>query len=112
MLVAKGARRLAACFEDARVIRFEPPEIMLMEHNAINAAFAQELQNCLNPRFGEDGVRWTITVSQGIGRPSMREKELAADQAARDAILNAPMVAAVRSVFPDAELIEEVRSGS
>ncbi|WP_116089541.1 DNA polymerase III subunit gamma/tau [Sphingomonas crusticola] len=112
MLVAKGARRLAACFEDARVIRFEPPEIMLMEHNAINAAFAQELQNCLNPRFGEEGVRWTITVSQGIGRPSMREKEQAAAQAARDEILNAPMVAAVRSVFPDAELIEEVRSGS
>jgi DNA polymerase-3 subunit gamma/tau len=112
MLVEKGARRLAACFEDARVIRFEPPEIMLMEHNAINASYAQDLQNCLNPRFGETGVRWTITVSQGIGRPSMREKEDAAAQSARDEILNAPMVAAVRSVFPGAELIDEVRSGS
>ncbi|WP_420137565.1 DNA polymerase III subunit gamma/tau [Sphingomonas sp.] len=112
MLVAKGAHRLAACFEEARVIRFEPPEIMLMEHNAINAAFAQDLQNCLNPRFGETGQRWTITVSQGIGRPSLREKEQAAAQAARDEILNAPMVAAVRSVFPDAELIEETRSYS
>ncbi|WP_442681156.1 DNA polymerase III subunit gamma/tau [Sphingomonas sp. ASY06-1R] len=112
MLVAKGAHRLAACFEDARVIRFEPPEIMLMEHNAINAAFAQDLQNCLNPRFGETGQRWTVTVSQGIGRPSLREKEQAAAQSARDHILNAPMVAAVRSVFPDAELIEETRSFS
>jgi hypothetical protein len=34
------------------------------------------------------------------------EQERAAADAARDAILNAPMVAAVRAAFPDAELIE------
>jgi hypothetical protein len=38
------------------------------------------------------------------------QQEQAAASAARDEILNAPMVAAVRSVFPDAELIDETRS--
>jgi DNA polymerase III subunit gamma/tau len=112
MLVEKRAHRLAACFEDARIIRFEPPELMLVEEKAINAAFAKQLQDCLNPKLGEEGVRWTITVSQGIGRASLRDREIAAAEAARDEILNAPMVAAVRAAFPQAELIENTRSMS
>jgi DNA polymerase-3 subunit gamma/tau len=53
---------------------------------------------------------WDIEMSDAPSEPSLLQQEQAAAQAARDEILNAPMVAAVRSVFPDAELIEETRS--
>ena len=55
-------------------------------------------------------VAWDIEISDAPSEPSLLQQEQAAAQAARDEILNAPMVAAVRSVFPDAELIEEIRS--
>ncbi|UAK23438.1 DNA polymerase III subunit gamma/tau [Sphingomonas nostoxanthinifaciens] len=110
LLQQKGALRLAACFEEARVIRFAPPEIVLAESRAIGPGFVQEVLACINPKFGESGLRWEISVAQGLGKASMREQERAQEQAARDAILDAPMVAAVRAAFPDAELIEEPRS--
>ena len=106
LLVAKGARRLAACFAEARIIRFAPPEVMLAAGRGIDAAFAGEVQGCLNPKYGEPGARWQITVSDGIGKPSLRDLEDAAEQAARDAILARPIVAAARAAFPDAELID------
>ena len=105
LLIAKGARRLAACFEEARVIRFAPPELMLAAGKGIDAAFAQELQACLNPKFGESGARWSIGVSDGIGKPSLSEQARAAEDAARDAILATPLAVAARAAFPDAELI-------
>jgi hypothetical protein len=49
-------------------------------------------------------------MSDAPSEPSLLQQEQAAAEAARNEILNAPMVAAVRSVFPNAELIEETRS--
>jgi len=109
LLVAKGAHRLAACFEGARVIRFAPPELMLAAGRGIDPAYARDLADCLNPKFGEEGARWTVTVGEGIAKPSMREQEQARESAARDAVLASPMVAAVRNHFPDA-VLEEPRS--
>ena len=110
LLVTKGAHRLAACFEAARVIRFEPPQLMLAPGRGIDAGFARELAECLNPKFGEDGPRWQVSISEGIARPSMLEQMRAKDDAARDAVLNSPMVAAVRTAFPDATLLDDMRS--
>jgi DNA polymerase-3 subunit gamma/tau len=107
MLLAKGAHRLAACWEAARVIRFEPPQLMLAPGRGIDATFARELAECLNPKFGEPGPRWTVAVSDGIAQPSMLDRAKADDAAARDAILSEPMVQAVRSHFPQATLIDE-----
>ena len=107
MLIEKGAHRLAACFEDARMIRYAPPEMLLSQHGAIDAGFAKALQDCLNPRVGEPGTRWTIGVAQAIGSPSLHDEAKAAEARAREAILASPIVAAVRAAFPDAELIED-----
>jgi DNA polymerase-3 subunit gamma/tau len=74
MLLTKGAHRLAACWEAARVIRFAPPELMLAPGRGIGATFARELSDCLNPRFGEPGPRWTVQVSDGIAAPSMLDR--------------------------------------
>ena len=110
MLLAKGAHRLAACWEAARVIRFEPPELMLAPGRGIDPAFARELADCLNPKFGEAGPRWTIAVSDGIAAPSMLDQARASEEAARDAVLNAPMVKAVTTHFPNATLLDDPRS--
>ena len=53
---------------------------------------------------------WDVEMRDAPSEPSLLQQEQAAAQAARDEILNAPMVAAVRSAFPDAELIEDTRS--
>jgi DNA polymerase-3 subunit gamma/tau len=109
LLIAKGAHRLAACFEAARVIRFAPPEMMLAPSRGVDGAFARELADCLNPKFGEDGPRWEIKVGEGVGQASMLDRARAKEMADRDAILNSPMVAAVRAAFPDA-VLEDQRS--
>ena len=110
MLIEKGAHRLAACFEDARVIRYAPPEMLLSQHGAIDASFAKALQDCLNPRVGEPGTRWSIGVAQGIGSPSLHDEGKAAEARAKEAILASPIVAAARAAFPQAELIDDNRS--
>jgi len=53
---------------------------------------------------------WDVEMSDAPSEPSLLQQEQAAAESARNEILNAPMVAAVRSVFPNAELIEETRS--
>ncbi len=110
LLIEKGAHRLASCFESARIIRFLPPEMMLAEAKGVDAAFARQLQDCLNPKLGEAGPRWQIEVAEGIGKPSLHDEAVVRENAAREAILKMPMVAAVRAAFPDAELIEDSRS--
>jgi DNA polymerase-3 subunit gamma/tau len=55
---------------------------------------------------------WDIVLAEQRGAPTLLEQERAAADVARDTILNAPMVAAVRAAFPDAELIEDLRSAT
>ena len=111
-LIEKKAHRLASCFEGARLIRFEPPEMVIATGQGIGPGFGKELQDCLNPRLGDLGERWTISVQDGIGRPSLLDEAKAQEAAARDAILATPIVAAAFAAFPDAELIEDPRSMS
>ncbi|MDO6415927.1 DNA polymerase III subunit gamma/tau [Sphingomonas sp. BIUV-7] len=104
-LIEKKAHRLASCFEGARMIRFQPPEMVIAAGQGIGPGFGKELQDCLNPRIGELGERWTISVQDGIGRPSLLDEAKAHESAARDALLATPVVAAAFAAFPDAELI-------
>ncbi len=56
------------------------------------------------------GERWRVEClaadDPAVAQPALRELAEAADHAARDAILNAPMVQAALAAFPGAELIE------
>jgi len=55
-----------------------------------------------------------VTLSEAAAEPSLREQDLAAEQALRQEVLDAPIVQAAFEAFPEAELagytIDEQRS--
>jgi DNA polymerase-3 subunit gamma/tau len=107
-LVDKASPLLAQQLHDfVGLVRFAPPQLALRPIKPVPGEFARQLAGVLKNLTNS---AWDIEMSDAPSEPSLLQQEQAAAQAARDAILNAPMVAAVRSVFPDAELIEETRS--
>ena len=50
------------------------------------------------------GRRWTVERGTGAAMPSLAELDRLADAAARDEILNHPLVKATQAAFPDAEI--------
>ena len=91
------------------LVRYAPPQIALRPVKPLPGEFARQLAAVLKALTNSV---WDVELSDAPSEPSLLQQEQAAAQAARDEILNAPMVAQVRSVFPDAELIEETRSMS
>jgi DNA polymerase III subunit gamma/tau len=112
-LEEKGAHRMAVAFSNVRIIRFAPPELLLAAGRGADADYARELQDCLK-RSSPPGTGWSVSIAEGIGKPSLHEEEQAREAEARESILNSPVVAATRAAFPDAELIEtpELRSAA
>ena len=88
--------------DKARLIRYAPPEIVL-QRGPIDGDFAKALVEIWD-------IGWTVTMEEGDGQPTLREQELAAKAAAEREILDSPVVAAIRSAFPGAELIDDERS--
>ncbi|HMI20843.1 MAG TPA: DNA polymerase III subunit gamma/tau [Sphingomonas sp.] len=110
LLTDNGKPHLAQQLHDyAGLIAYEPPRLALKPVKPLSGDFARDLAASL--RRLTDAV-WDIELSDAPAEPSLLQQEQAAASAARDEILNAPMVASVRSVFPDAELIDETRSMS
>jgi DNA polymerase III subunit gamma/tau len=108
LLADNGKPHLAQQLHDyVGLIAYAPPRLALKPIKPVSSEFARDLAASLK-RLTD--AAWDIEISDAPSEPSLLQQEQAAAQAARDAILNAPMVAAVRSVFPDAELIEDTRS--
>ncbi|RYD93013.1 MAG: DNA polymerase III subunit gamma/tau, partial [Sphingomonadales bacterium] len=95
---------LALRFHDhARVVKLDGTELVIAETDKLKPEFYTELAATLKELTGE---RWTVsTVPQG-GEPSLRERQLAEADAARNAILESPLVKAALQAFPEAELID------
>jgi DNA polymerase-3 subunit gamma/tau len=110
LLTDNGKPHLAQQLHDyAGLIAYEPPRLALKPVKPLSGDFTRDLTTSLK-RLTD--VVWDVELSDAPSEPSLLQQEQAAASAARDEILNAPMVAAVRSVFPDAELIEDTRSMS
>jgi len=108
LLADNGKPHLAQQLHDyAGLISDAPPRLVLKPIKPLPGEFARDMAAALKRLT--DTV-WEVEMSDAPSEPSLLQQEQAAAQAARDEILNAPMVAAVRSAFPDAELIEETRS--
>jgi DNA polymerase III subunit gamma/tau len=107
-LVDKASPLLGQQLHDfVGLVRYAPPQLALRPIKPVPGEFARQLAGVLK---NLTNGAWDVEMSDAPSEPSLLQQEQAAAQAARDAILNAPMVAAVRSAFPDAELIEETRS--
>jgi DNA polymerase-3 subunit gamma/tau len=104
LLADNGKPHLAQQLHDyAGLISYAPPRLVLKPIKPMPGEFARDMTAALKRLT--DTV-WEVEMSDAPSEPSLLQQEQAAAQAARDEILNAPMVTAVRSVFPDAELIE------
>ncbi|WP_298673697.1 DNA polymerase III subunit gamma/tau [uncultured Sphingomonas sp.] len=88
---------------NARLVRIAPGEIAFSGSRPVSADTLTEFAQVLK---AETGRAWKIAMVDEPGEPSMKEADDAADEAARQAILDSPIVAAARAAFPDAELID------
>ena len=103
-MLAPKAALLALQFHDhARVAKLDGAELLIAETEKLKPEFFGNLSAVLKDLTGE---RWTVATVRGGGAPSMRERELAAEDAAKAAILDTPLVQATLQAFPDAELID------
>jgi DNA polymerase-3 subunit gamma/tau len=92
--------------DDASLVRYAPPLLEIWPRRPLDIG---TLRKVLRDLTDEE---WDVVLAEQKGDLTLHEQERAAAEAARDAILNAPMVAAVRAAFPDAELIEDIRSAT
>ncbi len=87
----------------ASLVAYQPPELAIHPRRPIDGHIAKALDEVFP-------IGWQVSLSEQAGEPTLREQELAAAEAARRAILDSPLVAAVTAAFPAAELIEDQRS--
>jgi DNA polymerase-3 subunit gamma/tau len=91
--------------DDFRLVDYAPPVIRLQ---AARPADTQGIEKTLNELRGflksAFQQSWDIGVDEGPALPSLREQELAAEEALRQEVLDAPIVRAAFEAFPEAEL--------
>ena len=102
--------------EDFRLVDYSPPSLALQSSRApkdmkqLEEALSK-LRKWLKNHYEGN---WTVTLSEAAPQPSLREQDLAAEQALRQEVLDAPIVQAAFEAFPEAELagyrIDEQRS--
>jgi DNA polymerase-3 subunit gamma/tau len=93
--VAARARNLM------RVIAFDAPVIEVSSHH-LPADLVSDFEAAIRRVLGK---RWQLKVSDAPGGATLSETRAADAKAARDAVLESPLVAAAMEAFPDAELI-------
>ncbi|MDO9488431.1 MAG: DNA polymerase III subunit gamma/tau, partial [Sphingomonadaceae bacterium] len=86
----------------ARLVRYAPP-LLELNLSGQRADFAQQLMRNLELWTGE---RWTVTLSDREGDPTLLDSERLTREAERQAVLDDPAVKKLLSVFPNAELID------
>jgi len=99
LVEASGKRVLAHRLqEEASIVRWAPPEIGLHLRRPFDL---RELAIAFREVTGTD---WVLTSEESAAGPTLREQEVMAEHAARDAVLADPIVAAALAAFPGAEL--------
>ncbi|NNM76158.1 DNA polymerase III subunit gamma/tau [Sphingomonas sp. ID1715] len=103
-LVYEQRPRLALhLHDDLGLISYAPPNLTMKPLKPMQGEFVRDLIAVLR---GMTGVVWSVTLADGDAEPSLLEQERAVEAAARQAILDTPLVKAAFEAFPDAELID------
>lgn len=88
----------------AALVRLAAPEMTLRLTSAwTQGDFKRDLEQALNAATPQ--VRWSVTLAQEGGAPTLLEQEQAGQTAERARILETPVVKAAMAAFPDAELV-------
>ena len=83
------------------VVRYQPPDLVLSGSRPLSTDVLADLREALKKATG---TPWQLKMDDAPGAPTLRETQQAAQDAARNAILATPIVAATMAAFPGAEL--------
>ena len=102
LLEGKGHHAVAAQLTNgARVVRYQPPNLILSGSRPMSADTLRDATEALKRATTRN---WKISIEDAPGEPTLREAARTADDAARQAILDHPLIQAAYDAFPDAEL--------
>ena len=102
----RGALLASELHDCVSLVRYAPPELELRILQPLNANFTRDVAQLIKDVTGQ---QWTVTTTNVMGEPSLRDQVAAADQARRDEILATPVMAAAMAAFPRATLVESGR---
>ncbi|MFC0305487.1 DNA polymerase III subunit gamma/tau [Rhizorhabdus histidinilytica] len=95
---------IAQLFHDyAAIVRLEGEALLITRHQRLPQTFAGDVANILKRCTGRT---WSVAMVDEAGTPSLLARIRAEEDAARNAILESPLVKAALEAFPDAELID------
>jgi DNA polymerase III subunit gamma/tau len=104
LLANNGKPHLAQQLHDyCGLVRYEPPELVLKPAKPLPGDFIRDLAAALKTLTGS---LWKVSSSDGPADPPLLDQEKAAEEKARQAVLDSPLVKAAFEAFPDAELRE------
>ncbi len=96
-----GGSLLSHLTANARVVRYEAPELVLSTSRPLPA----DLPTTLAARLGElTGVKWKVTTEDAEGAATLAERRKSDEEAERAEVMDTPMVRAALEAFPDAVL--------
>ena len=97
-----GALGIAAKLRHgARVVGYEPPALVLSGSRPMSADTLGDLNAALKSISGQ---AWRVSFADSAGAPTLREVEDAAEEAAKAAILETPIIKAAFDAFPESVL--------
>ena len=112
-IYAQRPRLALQLHDDVGLVRYDPPILAIKPLKPLPGEFQRDLIAALRTATG---VIWSVDLSEGDAEPSLLQQEQAAEAAARQAILDTPLVKAAFEAFPEAELVSysasEPRSGT
>jgi DNA polymerase-3 subunit gamma/tau len=95
----------AALERDVRLVRFEEGRIELSLTETGSRTIANDLTRALQQWTGE---RWMVALSSEEGAPTLHEKAVTAERERKEGAANHPLVQAVLSKFPGAQIVNVV----
>jgi DNA polymerase-3 subunit gamma/tau len=112
LLATGGKAFLAQQLHDyCGLVRYAPPELAVKPAKPLSGEFARDLAGALKAMTG---AAWQVSIASDGAEPTLLEQEKSAEQRARQAVLDSPLVKAAFEAFPGAELagysIDEQRS--
>jgi DNA polymerase-3 subunit gamma/tau len=103
LLGATGHVLLESTLHDVmRVVEYAPPKLAYQLAGSVMPGFEALLRDALMQATGE---RWDLEAREGDAPPTLLEAQRAAEEAARQEILDSPLVKAALAAFPDAEVL-------
>lgn len=95
----------AALERDVRLVRFEEGHIELSLAESGNRTIANDLSRALQQWTGE---RWMVSLSSEEGAPTLRDQAIAAERERKEGAASHPLVQAVLSKFPGAQIVNVI----